>query len=1121
MIFNKYQYNPDQIVKRGYSQHCIVKDENKSFWAKWILGIEKNGTKSKILVDRLRHLQKARHAVLPDIIEYGYDEEQKAFAIVYELLGEVQTFEDAIHEMSTRIAINGLLEVTDCLHELHLKYKINHGDIQPANILVDGNDQFYLIDFGLADITRTLSQAKELEIFAGAFAAPEKLNKTARTGFPYQADVFSLGKVAEWVFAETVNEIPEDSNRGLQQMMNVNPVDRPTWLEVSGILKTLISNNDGGEIEVATRNGNTHEIVKLLNAHIPVFHLSPKSGNNYLIDIIVGEYIFIGALWLKESKRLLVDKVDLFSNIEYKYQQIKLRESKKLPFSFTYVSTGFFGNFADLTPYLKKWFDIQQCEAQLRGQRKAGRRELIFYNELLDEEIKIIANSSLRIQYSNFSMNEDEIEFTIVPEKSSSIGLLNKHIDEGNDISSEGVEYDISANSDRKQNKKAISFVGKPYTYDSTKKIFKIKDCERLKMDSIPKSGYLFESTRKKEEEKRRQRDALRSVEKNEVQNPDLIHYLFSPEALPYSSDTNELAIKKIWQKDNNKKPFEYSYNQQKAILNAIHKGPLTVIQGPPGTGKTTVITEIVFQILDQKPESKILITSQTNNAVDQVLENLIKNKIPVLRLSGLTAPKIQAVKSHTLKRKLEGWKQQVITNAESHFDQLIKKAIANCQTKNPLVANLIEIIFNSTEWKQAKEKITKMAVVISNLKSLAPITDNKEETIAKIDLLLGSDISSLNRLYELHRNWVATINALDEKSTLNQKLIDSIRVVGATCNHIASKTYSKYNFEFDYIIMDESGKATTAEALVPIILGKNLVFVGDHRQLRPRLTSSREVEKWLRNKFKKESDELEEWDDYFNRASLFEQIITRIDHGYKSQLTECRRSSFDQVQLTSKCFYETEGDEAIIPFKRPVEKEHGLPLAINSSIVFIDIGSNYRNEKDEKSKSSKNNISADIIPQILFHLNRYDKISEYDIGVITGYAAQHRLISDRVHKEARKSGLKKIKMWKNPNDKQIKGEKLTVSVIDRFQGLERDIIIVDLVKSGPGLDLGFLETPNRINVALSRQKRLLIIVGDYYGIVNAKTRKKDGEKAALQLYLELIKKEWIIKAEHLKTLFQ
>lgn len=77
MLFNKYQYNQFGINKRGYSQSSLAyNEEGKEFWVKWILGIEKNDTKAKILADKLRHLQKARHSALPEIIEYGYDEEQ-------------------------------------------------------------------------------------------------------------------------------------------------------------------------------------------------------------------------------------------------------------------------------------------------------------------------------------------------------------------------------------------------------------------------------------------------------------------------------------------------------------------------------------------------------------------------------------------------------------------------------------------------------------------------------------------------------------------------------------------------------------------------------------------------------------------------------------------------------------------------------------------------------------------------------------------------------------------------------------------------------------------------------------------------------------------------------------
>ena len=178
----------------------------------------------------------------------------------------------------------------------------------------------------------------------------------------------------------------------------------------------------------------------------------------------------------------------------------------------------------------------------------------------------------------------------------------------------------------------------------------------------------------------------------------------------------------------------------------------------------------------------------------------------------------------------------------------------------------------------------------------------------------------------------------------------------------------------------------------------------------------------------------------------------------------------------------------------------------------MIDIGSEYKNEKD--GQSSFNKESVKVIAELLGQLDKYDKVKDYSIGVITGYTAQYRKLRTQISKMS----LTNIRNWRTPKDE----DKFTVSVIDRFQGLERDIVIVDLVKSGgANLSLGFLETPNRINVGLSRQKKLLLIVGDYYGLINAKTERCNGQKCALQNYLQRIRHECVIKAENLKSLFK
>jgi len=84
---------------------------------------------------------------------------------------------------------------------------------------------------------------------------------------------------------------------------------------------------------------------------------------------------------------------------------------------------------------------------------------------------------------------------------------------------------------------------------------------------------------------------------------------------------------------------------------------------------------------------------------------------------------------------------------------------------------------------------------------------------------------------------------------------------------------------------------------------------------------------------------------------------------------------------------------------------------------------------------------------------------------------------------------------------------------VDKFQGLEKDIIIFDLARSRQNT-LGFLANANRINVALSRQKRLLIIIGNYDWLVQAKAPKSiDNGRVALQEYLKEIKKDWIVNS--------
>lgn len=1100
MILEKYQVY-GEIQNRGYSSTAKVSDESgEIYFAKWIKGVEKNSQPSKILYNKLRHLKKAVHSSLPKIIEYEWDESQSAYCIIFENKN-ASSLEENIFEIKPTHFLKGIEQIANCLQQLQQKHKLAHGDITPANILVDENFDFYLIDFGISDISATLSQSQELEIFAKEFASPEKWDRKIPKGFPYQSDIYSIGKVIEWYFVKNeINEF-EELQKLADKTCEQLPINRINYVSFLEQLSKITS-------EISFDNQNTiylyanEEVIEDLNNpdFKPKFDISPSRGENILLNISSKNF-YLHCIWKISENGLNIINSARKEDKEKEYSNT-LRYGKELGLPIIFTSQSGYNEHFNLTPFFKKIQKEKQQESEYRKGKREITKELKFFKDLLTKEMQVLEKNSLRLRFIGFEKKGNyEISFKIQDnEKYSKNGLIFSHIDKATPPNPEDFEFIVSETADKKQMKDPMKFSGVAYDFNTKTRVLKFKDCERLDFEKIPKNGYIFENITKQEQEKKRQEDAIRRVEYNEVQNRDLIHYVFNPtdlqgKYLEFQELTN------VYQTDEKGNNFVYSFNQQKAILNAIHREPLTIIQGPPGTGKTTVITEIVFQILNKNPDAKILITSQTNDAVDNVLDNLLEKEIPIVRLSGIRKPKA-SLQKHTLDRKIEGWKEEVRKKTKANwkpYKEQFKKAL---EKENIILLPIFEILSSNKQWKVKKQQIEKMLERFNTFKGLEKSLTSETGFITSINSFVKVNFEEYFLKQQIFKDWLATISSLDENSNINQKLIDSIRVIGATTNHIASKKYQKYNFEFDYVIMDESGKATTAEALIPTVLAEKLILVGDHRQLRPMLTANREVEKWLREKFKTDTDEFDSWDDYFNRPSLFEQVITRIDDDFKSQLEECRRSSEDQVLLTSKCFYEPFGDEAIKPVERPQEKEHSLDLKIDSSIIFLDIGNSYKSEIDGNG-SSRNKLSAEQISKLLNKLDKFDKVKNYTIGVITGYSAQVR--------EIRKVVRNKVDYRKLKN---IKSNNVVISVVDKFQGLEKDIIIFDLVRSQQQT-LGFLSNANRINVALSRQKKLLIIVGNLDSILSAKAPKSlelINQKPALQKYLSELKKDWIVK---------
>ncbi|WP_239705139.1 protein kinase domain-containing protein [Tenacibaculum finnmarkense] len=336
MILDKYQLY-GEIQNRGYSSTAKVIDKSEEiYFAKWIKGIEQNSQPSKILYNKLRHLKKAVHSSLPKIIEYEWDESQSAYCIIFENKNAT-SLEENIFEIKPTHFLKGIEQIANCLQQLQQKHKLAHGDITPANILVDENFDFYLIDFGVSDISATLSQSQELEIFAKEFASPEKWDRKIPKGFPYQSDIYSIGKVIEWYFAKNeINEF-EEVQKLADKTCEQLPIDRINYVAFLEHLLKITS-------EISFDNQNTiylyadEVVIEDLNNpdFKPKFDISPRKGENILLNISSKNF-YLHCIWKISENGLNIINSARKEDKEKEHSNI-LRFGKELGFPIIFTS---------------------------------------------------------------------------------------------------------------------------------------------------------------------------------------------------------------------------------------------------------------------------------------------------------------------------------------------------------------------------------------------------------------------------------------------------------------------------------------------------------------------------------------------------------------------------------------------------------------------------------------------------------------------------------------------------------------------------------------------------------------------------------------------------------------
>jgi superfamily I DNA and/or RNA helicase len=549
--------------------------------------------------------------------------------------------------------------------------------------------------------------------------------------------------------------------------------------------------------------------------------------------------------------------------------------------------------------------------------------------------------------------------------------------------------------------------------------------------------------------------------------------------------------------------------SQKQAIIKTLLAEDLALIQGPPGTGKSTAIAEMIWQHIRRNPREKILLTSETNLAVDNAIDRIVNrnhNLVKPIRIGGEEKLEMEGrqFSLDVMKRWVENGTVEIDEENQSEEETLPQKMI---------LQNWIDNI---------KRRINK---------------EGLDEDICSLwDSMLSNPSKKIRQLF--YENYIKNCNVIgatcSSMGKYNQNLSDMFSTdrkrvniptqfykqyceVFGTKNSYTNKEgeqktkHSDAELKFTTVIQDESSKATPAELSLPLIYGKKNIIIGDHRQLPP-LLDKEEFKMSLdflldRTEKDEERQKIKELKSFvlkhFNEMEIshFERLFEKIDDSLKGVFNLQYRMHPDINDVIKQFYVQDNGLECglITPIDLGVNnpdmnhwasRYHGIEIdgLISKDTHTIWIDTNSPELLDGTSRTNYGEVEA--IREVLTKLRNSDRFKHYQsfwtnpedqqIGLISFYGKQ-------------------IKLLQNLRN-EFRDIPIRVSTVDRFQGMERNIIIVSMVRSNriaadkkqkadtnlygalgfpEQKDLGFAQSPNRLNVALSRAKRLLIIVGN------------------------------------------
>ncbi|MGM9475611.1 AAA domain-containing protein [Pedobacter sp. GSP4] len=269
--------------------------------------------------------------------------------------------------------------------------------------------------------------------------------------------------------------------------------------------------------------------------------------------------------------------------------------------------------------------------------------------------------------------------------------------------------------------------------------------------------------------------------------------------------------------------------------------------------------------------------------------------------------------------------------------------------------------------------------------------------------------------------------------------LFTKAQIITATL--VGANHYTVKSLKYNTIVIDEAGQALEPACWIPILKAQKVILAGDHFQLSPTIKSNEAAKNGLSNTLLEKT------------ASLHPEAVVLLNEQY--------RMNKHIMGYSSKVFYNNE-------LKAHHTVADHVLFEFDTAINFIDTAGCSFDEKMDGTSTTNPDEAAFLVKHLsnlISNLPAVQLLNQFpSIAIVSPYKQQVQILNALIRENDTLTAYR---------------DKISVNTIDSFQGQERDVVYISLTRSNAEGSIGFLADTRRMNVAMTRARKKLVVIGD------------------------------------------